>query len=250
MKVLSIVGYSKTGKTTTVEHIIKELRRRNYSVGTVKDIHFDKFAMDEEGRDTWRHHEAGADPVTARSIRETDILYSRKLDMMEVLKYYDNDFVILEGVRDFYVPKILSCHEPGEIDGKIDESVFMITGCISNTIKEYQGIPVINSNTDIARMVDVIEERVFKVLPNLKEECCGACGYSCREMVGRILSGAGTRQDCIVDEDETLSLMIDGERIKMVPFVKKILQNVIEGIISELHGYRKNAGIKITIGKK
>jgi molybdopterin-guanine dinucleotide biosynthesis protein B len=32
MKVFSVIGLSKSGKTTTIENIIKELRRRNYTV--------------------------------------------------------------------------------------------------------------------------------------------------------------------------------------------------------------------------
>ena len=39
MKVFSVIGLSKSGKTTTIENIIKELRRRNYTVGSVKEIH-------------------------------------------------------------------------------------------------------------------------------------------------------------------------------------------------------------------
>ena len=41
MKVFSVIGISKSGKTTTIENIIKELRKRNYSVGSVKEIHFE-----------------------------------------------------------------------------------------------------------------------------------------------------------------------------------------------------------------
>lgn len=55
MKVLSVIGTSKTGKTTIIENIIRELRRRRYTVGSVKDIHFEKFAMDTEGTNTDRH---------------------------------------------------------------------------------------------------------------------------------------------------------------------------------------------------
>ena len=46
MKVFSVVGYSKSGKTTTIEQIIKELKKRNYSVGSVKDIHFEGFHLE------------------------------------------------------------------------------------------------------------------------------------------------------------------------------------------------------------
>ncbi len=247
MKVFSVVGFSKTGKTTTIENIIKELKRRKYTVGSVKEIHYEHFALDKEGTNTYRHHEAGAEPVTARSGSETDILYRKKLDMNEILKFYSNDFVILEGVRDFNVPKIMTCKDIEEISEKLDGSVFLISGLISDKMDNYMGRPIIDSTKDIAKMVDIIEEKVFRLLPNMSEECCGACGYSCREMVSMILSGEKKREDCIIEKDEAVSLLIDGKRIKMVPFVQKILRNLIEGMVSELHGYRKNSEIDIKI---
>ena len=35
---LSVIGTTKTGKTTTIENIIMELRRRRYTVGSVKEF--------------------------------------------------------------------------------------------------------------------------------------------------------------------------------------------------------------------
>ena len=52
-----VKGFSKTGKTTTVTSLVKELRRRGYSVGTVKDIHYQGFAMDQPGTDTYKHRQ-------------------------------------------------------------------------------------------------------------------------------------------------------------------------------------------------
>ncbi|MFZ5825899.1 MAG: molybdopterin-guanine dinucleotide biosynthesis protein B [Bacillota bacterium] len=60
--VLSIVGCGKCGKTTMVERLVAELTRRGYAVGTLKhDVH--GFNMDHEGKDTWRHKQAGAQAV-------------------------------------------------------------------------------------------------------------------------------------------------------------------------------------------
>ena len=86
MRVIMVKGFSKTGKTTTVVQIIKELRRRGYSVGTVKDIHYKRFAMDHPGTDTYKHAEAGAERVTALGEKETDLLLSRRMDINAVTK--------------------------------------------------------------------------------------------------------------------------------------------------------------------
>ena len=86
MKIFSVCGISKSGKTTTIELLIKELIRRGYTVGSFKDIHFEQFAIDNEGTNTYRHKQAGARPVTARGISETE---GKKLLLLPfvILKY-------------------------------------------------------------------------------------------------------------------------------------------------------------------
>ena len=59
MKVFSVFGITKSGKTTTIENIIAELRKRRYSVGSVKEIHFEIFAIDTEGTNADRHKKDG-----------------------------------------------------------------------------------------------------------------------------------------------------------------------------------------------
>ena len=88
MKVFSVYGYSLSGKTTTIECLIKELNKRNDTVGTVKDIHYEEFALDTIGSNTDRHREAGAELVTARGLYETDILFKERLPIPDILKFY------------------------------------------------------------------------------------------------------------------------------------------------------------------
>ncbi|OWZ83839.1 molybdopterin-guanine dinucleotide biosynthesis protein MobB [Natranaerobius trueperi] len=248
MKVLTVVGITGSGKTTIIENIITELSKRRYHVGSVKEIHYELFAIDEEGTNTDRHNKAGADLVTARGYFETDILHKERLSMNDILKYYDHDYVVLEGVDDFYVPKIISAHTTQEIDAKLDETVFAISGRIANELDTYKGIPVINPVSDIERLVDIIEEKIFSVLPNLPEKCCGECEYSCKQLVAKILAGEKTREDCPIGQKEQVRLHIGGQEIDMVPFVQDILRNAVEGVVKELDGYNKNATISVTIG--
>jgi len=51
--VISVVAKSGTGKTTLLEKLIAELKRRGYRVGAMKhDAH--QFDIDREGKDSWR----------------------------------------------------------------------------------------------------------------------------------------------------------------------------------------------------
>jgi len=62
MKIISVVGYKKTGKTTLVGHLVKALKRHG-PVGTIK--HLNEHNINTPDTDTWKHAEAGADVVVA-----------------------------------------------------------------------------------------------------------------------------------------------------------------------------------------
>lgn len=248
MKIFSVIGITKSGKTTTIENIIKELVRRNYTVGSIKEIHFHDFKMDEEGTNTDRHKKAGSSLVTARGAFETDILHQEKMNINDILKEYSQDFVVMEGVRDTCAPKIITAHDIEGIEDRLDETTFAISGQISNKIKEYKGIPVINSETDITKLVDLIEEKVFNKLPDVEDECCRKCGHTCKSLSENILKGLATRSDCVILSENT-TLKINGREITMVPFVQKILKNSIEAVLKELDGYSENGDIEICIKK-
>lgn len=162
MKVFSVYGYSKSGKTTTIENLIKELIKRGYTLGSVKDIHFEQFAIDTEGSNTDRHRKAGAELVCARGLYETDILYQRRLSIPEILKFYTQDFVIFEGATDFDMPKILCATSIADIEKRINEDVFAISGVISNEISSYKELPAINSMKEIIKLTDLVEKKAME----------------------------------------------------------------------------------------
>lgn len=246
MRVFSVVGITQSGKTTTIENIIKELRKRKYSVGSVKEIHFEKFAIDTEGTNTYRHKKAGSQLVTARGYYETDILFQEKLSIDEVLKLYSHDFVVLEGVTDSNAPKIIAAHDEKEVLERLDDLVFAISGRMSNTMDEFKGIPVINTMDNVERLVDLIEEKVYDKLPDFPEECCNGCGYNCRQLGAMILKGKAKREDCILNRSK-VKLQIDGKEVDMVPFVQNILFNTVLGVVKELKGYEQGKEISIKI---
>lgn len=246
MKVFSVIGITQSGKTTTIENIIKELKKRRYSVGSVKEIHFEQFAIDQEGSNSYRHRQAGSELVTARGYHETDVLFPEKLSVDEILRFYDHEIVVLEGVTDANVPKIITAHTKQEIIDRMDDLVFAISGRIANEIDEFNGIPVINTIDNVEKLVDLIEEKVYERLPDFPEECCGECGGSCRELGAKILKGKASSQDCVIS-DSKVKLYIDDNEIMMVPFVQKLLKNAVTGVVKELEGYKNGKSILVKI---
>ena len=150
MRIIMIKGFSKTGKTTTVTALVRELRSRGYSVGTVKDIHYEGFRADSPGTDTFKHMEAGACRVTGRGIRETALITDRQMTIDEILKYYKEDFVILEGDSGLKCPTIIT--------GRTDEAV-AVSGIIADSMTEYNGLPVINGVTEVKKLADLVEKK-------------------------------------------------------------------------------------------
>ena len=246
MKVFSVVGISKSGKTTTIERIIAELRRRGYTVGSVKEIHFHDFKMDVSGTNTDRHRAAGADPVTARGDQETDIMFGKKLKLMDVLKFYDCDYVVLEGVRDTAAPKIVTAHDILGIEDRLDETAFAISGRVSEKIGDYKGLPVINALSDIDRLVDLIETKVFDHLLSAEDGCCKGCGMTCSQFSAAVLRGERKRSECVADMSP-ITLKSGGREIPMVPFVQRLLRNAVLGVVSELDGCFDAEDIEICI---
>jgi molybdopterin-guanine dinucleotide biosynthesis protein B len=60
--VIGIVGYKDNGKTTLAVRLVEHLTRAGYRVSTVKHAHH-QADIDQPGRDSWRHREAGATDV-------------------------------------------------------------------------------------------------------------------------------------------------------------------------------------------
>lgn len=62
MRVIGIAGWSGSGKTTLLTKLIPELKQRGLRVSTLKHAHH-AFDVDQPGKDSYVHREAGATEV-------------------------------------------------------------------------------------------------------------------------------------------------------------------------------------------
>jgi molybdopterin-guanine dinucleotide biosynthesis protein B len=106
--VISFVGKSGVGKTTVLERVIREIKRRGYRVGTIKhDTH--GFEIDKPGKDTWRHARAGSDSVVISGPHKMALIrqLSEELTLDEIVPMMGElDLVITEGYKQGSKPKI------------------------------------------------------------------------------------------------------------------------------------------------
>lgn len=165
MKLFAVIGTSLSGKTTTIEHIIRELRQRGYSVGSVKEIHFEDFAMDTPGSNTDRHRRAGSQQVAARGFYETDLLYQSKLTMDEILLHYDYDFVALEGVTDLPVPTIIAAHRAEEVRERRTERTIAVAGRLADSCRQVDDLIALSALTHGSELADLVEEKAAEYCP-------------------------------------------------------------------------------------
>jgi len=107
--IVSIAGHSKSGKTTLIERLIGELKRRGRRVAAVKHTPED-FEMDRPGKDTWRYAQAGCQSVAILGPRRSAFLrhHDREYPYEEALRVGagDVDLVLLEGLHSGPAPKI------------------------------------------------------------------------------------------------------------------------------------------------
>lgn len=228
--ILNVYGPSNSGKTTLVEKLITALREKDYSVGTVKNIHVGDFSIDTEGKDTWRHHKAGAEMVVANSEDEAAFLVKYGMVPEEVkyviYKATDPDILIIEGYWDDDSPKIAL--------GDFEER--------PKTALRYKD----NFDEVLTFAVEGIEtEKILEELPGLD---CGKCGNdSCNELASAIRQNKNTLEDCEYFSEKKVSMIVDGKEIPLGKFAKDIVAGTISGMVSTLKGVEGGREIKVEI---
>ncbi|MDD2439968.1 MAG: molybdopterin synthase [Methanosarcinaceae archaeon] len=118
MKVISVVGYKKSGKTTLINNLVRKLSEFG-SVGTVKHVREPRF--DFESTDTGKHFDAGADMVVGLTDTEF-VTISGKPNLEKALDALCDaglDFALVEGFKKAPLPKIVL----GDLD--IEENALM-----------------------------------------------------------------------------------------------------------------------------
>ena len=104
MKVISVVGTKKTGKTTLVSALVRSLARYG-RVGTIKNM----AGHPVDRGDTRRHFEAGADVVIG--LGEAKLKVSRERgnldDALADLAAEGMDYAVVEGFKHSRLPKIV-----------------------------------------------------------------------------------------------------------------------------------------------
>lgn len=247
MKAIAVIGYHHTGKTTTVMSIVQALKDKGYKVATIKDIHSEKYRADTAGKNSALHIEAGSSQTVAKGLYDTAIIYPRSLPLNEILPHISADYLVIEGMKDAAVPKLVCAANTGQLDELIDDTCIGICGLIANTDYSHPSLPVFRLPQDAAALCERVIATSFEILPIPEEECCSRCGSSCYEMAKAIVQGRKSRSDCVLDGENSIVLKVDGKQVVIVPFVQDILQDTIMAVLKNLKDTDISKEIEIQI---
>jgi molybdopterin-guanine dinucleotide biosynthesis protein B len=161
MRVIGFSGFSGSGKTTLVEQVITRLRLAGQRVSVVKHAHH-AFDIDHEGKDSWRHRQAGAFEVVVASdrrlakIREFEVHAEPTVHQL-IAELCDCDWVLVEGFKHAGLFKIevwrAATGKPAQYPH--DPFVVAVATDSAQRLPEPTGLPVLDLNDadDVTRFL-------------------------------------------------------------------------------------------------
>jgi len=210
--VVSIVGKSKSGKTTIIERLIQELKLRGYRVATIKHVAHG-MTLDKPDKDSWRHIQAGSEATAISSTDRIALFKPITADatLEEVVRLLGEgyDLVLTEGFKQGSAPKIeVHRREVGPPLSGIKRLIAIITDePLETKTRQF-------SLQDIKSVVDFLEKGFIR------------------------------------PRRERVSLYINNVPIPLSTFPKKFITNVFLGMVSSLKGVGEVSSLDFFLRRK
>ena len=210
--IVSIVGNSKSGKTTIIEKLIRELKSRGYRVATIKHAP-QGTTLDEPDKDSSRHLQAGSEATIIgskdKAVLIKPIASNSTLD--EIVKLFGEEFdiILTEGFKQGNAPKIeVHRKETGPPLSDIKKLIAIATDePLETKTRQF-------SLDDISGLADFVEEGFIK------------------------------------PQGDHLSLYVNNVPVSLSIFPKEIIVNILVAMTSSLKGIGKVSNLEIFLRKK
>jgi molybdopterin-guanine dinucleotide biosynthesis protein B len=210
--IVSIVGKSKSGKTTLIEKLLQELKSRGYKVATIKHTN-QKLTFDEPGKDSWRHTQAGSEATIISSpdklVLIKPVATEPSLEEVARLAGEDYDIILTEGFRKSNVPKIEVHRKQAGPPLATTKKLFAIVSDKPVETRTRQFSP-----DDIKGLADLLEK-----------------GF-------------------IMPERERLSLYVNNTPLSLSSFPREIIGNILLALASSLKGVKEIRSIEVFLKRK
>ena len=209
--VVSIVGKSKSGKTTLIEKLVQELKSRSYRVATIKLIP-QEVNFDEPGKDSGRHLQAGSEATVVSSpdkiVLVKPVAQEATIDEVASLLGEDYDIILAEGFERGSAPKIEVHRKDG---GALIEGLKKLIAIVTDEPLETPARQF--SPEDIGALADLLEKGFVK------------------------------------PQKERISLYVNNMPITLTLFPRQIISNVVLAMASCLKGVGEIQNLKIFVKK-
>ncbi|HUX76548.1 MAG TPA: molybdopterin-guanine dinucleotide biosynthesis protein B [Anaerolineae bacterium] len=242
-RVVGIIGFKNSGKTTLARKLARELIRRGHKVAVVKHL---SHHLDLPGKDTTiLGEEAGQ--VGFVSPQGSGVFWKKQSSLEDIIPYLEADIVLVEGFKaEKTYPKVVCLRgEPDDADprrsGELFDGLAICAVGPADQVGELDvpsfdrlRIPLLDRD-DVGRVADLVEQKAFK-LPNLD---CGGCGHErCYDLAREIVAGSRSVEDCVSLHPAT-EVSVDGQPIPLNPFISRIVRGTILGMLSSFKGFKK-----------
>ena len=227
MRAIAVVGYKKSGKTTLALELTQALKQQGLSVTLVKHSHhgFDEKAETDTAR--FRQH---ADMVMGFSPGGSFVSWPGERSLADLLPLVDTDFLVLEGGKTLgLMPRIIIAND--------EETARNLDPELALAVYGEHALDELMATLDVHGLARIAANGGF-LLPGLD---CGACGRKdCRGLAADIVAGEASVDDCKALHGN-ISITVGGKPLPLNPFVERILQSGIKGMLSELKGFGPGA---------
>ena len=210
--IVSIVGNSKSGKTTLIEKLIRELKARGYRVATIKHAP-QGMTLDEPDKDSWRHIQAGSE-ATVISSQDRVVLIrpvASDVTLNEIAHLFgeDYDIILTEGFKQDNAPKIEAHRrETGPPLSDIKKLIAIATDePLETKTRQF-------SLDDIKGLADLLEQGFIK------------------------------------PQSERLSLYVNNVPVPLSTFPKKLITNVLVAMTSSLKGVGEVKSLEVFLRRR
>jgi molybdopterin-guanine dinucleotide biosynthesis adapter protein len=158
---VTVIGKSGCGKTTLMEKLVAELKRRGYRLATIKHHSHRGFDIDKPGKDSWRFAQAGSDHVIIAS--PDKIASYRKIESELSLDEIsatisDVDLILVEGYKQAEKPtlEVVRAENSRELVGSREQRF-----AVAADFPLELGIPQFGLD-DVEGIADLIEQRFLE----------------------------------------------------------------------------------------
>jgi molybdopterin-guanine dinucleotide biosynthesis protein B len=176
-KIILIIGYHRSGKTSTIETLIPKLRKLGLKIATIKHhVSKEDFTVDVEGKDSWRHGAAGAEATLLVAPKEITLIRRIETSGLNWEEIYGTlvgnyDVILVEGFKSLAGKRsdmwklILArkLEEAEEILSYASKPILAIVGWrVEWGKKSWRNIPLIKLPEEEKRLFNLLRRKILE----------------------------------------------------------------------------------------